>query len=254
MSVHLVVPCFNESQRWNEDYWANMVSATETEFIFVDDGSTDGTNQLLAEFSNRTDAAFHGLQSNVGKAEAVRQGWLEILRTNDPGTVTAVGFIDADGAFAPEDVSDLIALASDPESRNTSDAWWSSRVALAGRNIQRNMRRHYLGRIVATYLSLGEPTIPYDTQSGLKLFDLSEYFIQLLQVPFVTRWLFEIEILARFQGIAARPMRIWEMPLNYWVDVHGSKVTTRESMRIALELTRLKRIQRRSRTRTIKVV
>lgn len=230
-----------------------MVSTTEAEFLFVDDGSTDGTRKILTEFSNRTGAHFHGLKSNVGKAEAVRQGWLEVLRTQDPDTMTAVGFVDADGAFAPEDVSDLIALTSDPTSRTRPDAWWSSRVALAGRNIQRDMRRHYLGRVVATYLSLGEPSIPYDTQSGLKLFDPSELFIQLVQIPFATRWLFEVEVMSRFRGLAGRPMRIWEMPLNYWVDVHGSKVTTRESIRIARELTRLKSIQRRSRTRPIKV-
>ncbi len=225
-----------------------MVFDTDAEFIFVDDGSTDGTKQILAEFSNRTDAAFHGLRSNVGKAEAVRQGWLEILNAQQIKETTALGFVDADGAFSAQDVSALIDLTNAPKESQSPDAWWSSRVALAGRNIQRNLWRHYLGRVVATYLSLGEPAIPYDTQAGLKLFRPSEAFTTIIQAPFATRWLFEVEILARFRQVAGRPMRIWEMPLKSWVDIAGSKVTTRESIRIARELSRLKLIQRRGRT------
>ena len=225
-----------------------MVLTTDAQFLFVDDGSTDGTGQALAEFAAKSGALFLGLTANVGKAEAVRQGWLEVIRTQEAEAISALGFLDADGAFASTDVADLVGLTLESNSTMGSDAWWSSRVALAGRNIQRNMRRHYLGRVIATYLSLGEQSIPYDTQSGLKLFGANEYFLQLIQEPFVTRWLFEMEILARFRELAGHPMRVWEMPLNYWVDVEGSKVTARESMRIAAELSRLKGVQRRSRT------
>ena len=227
-----------------------MVLTTDVQFLFVDDGSTDGTGEIIAEFAATSRALFLGLTANVGKAEAVRQGWLDIARTQEPDSISALGFLDADGAFASSDVVDLVGLALESNPTALSDAWWSSRVALAGRNIQRNMRRHYLGRVIATYLSLGEQSIPYDTQSGLKLFDASEYFLQLVQDPFVTRWLFEMEILARFRDLAGRPMRVWEMPLNYWVDVDGSKVTARESLRIASELSRLKGIQRRSRAKS----
>ena len=248
MSVFLVVPCFNEADRWSEDYWANMVEQTNARYVFVDDGSSDETGTLLAEFANRHNVTFVRLATNGGKAEAVRQGWLEILKTMQINEVTALGFLDADGAFSVEDVSALIDLTNAPKESHSPDAWWSSRVALAGRNIQRNLWRHYLGRVVATYLSLGEPAIPYDTQAGLKLFRPSGTFTTIIQTPFATRWLFEVEILARFHEIARRPMSIWEMPLSSWLDVAGSKVTTRESIRIARELSRLKLIQRRGRT------
>ena len=248
MSVFLVVPCFNEADRWSEDYWVGMVERTNARYVFVDDGSSDETGRLLADFAHSHNATLVKLTNNCGKAEAVRQGWLEILKTEQPDAVTAIGFVDADGAFSAQDVSDLIDLTHAPEESHSPDAWWSSRVALAGRDIQRNLWRHYLGRVVATYLSLGEPAIPYDTQAGLKLFRPSETFTEIIQLPFATRWLFEVEILARFREVAGRPMSIWEMPLNSWVDVAGSKVTTRESIRIARELSRLKLIQRRGRT------
>ena len=248
MSAFLVVPCFNEADRWSEDYWADMVEQTNARYVFVDDGSSDETATLLADFANGHNATFVRLATNGGKAEAVRQGWLEILKTQQINEVTALGFLDADGAFSAQDVSTLIDLTNAPKESHSPDAWWSSRVALAGRNIQRNLWRHYLGRVVATYLSIGEPAIPYDTQAGLKLFRPSETFTMIIQLPFKTRWLFEVEILARFREVAGRPMNVWEMPLSSWVDVAGSKVTTRESIRIARDLSRLKLILRRGRT------
>ena len=245
MTVYLVVPCFNEAERWNDNYWATMVKETNATYLFVDDGSTDGTPEILTAFTSRNSALTTHLPRNMGKAEAVRQGWQEILRTHDLKDISALGFMDADGAFEVNDVARLIDLVKAPPTDPSPEAWWSSRVALAGRNIQRNMWRHYVGRVVATYLSWGEPSIPYDTQSGLKLFEMKSDFICTIRNPFVTRWLFEMEILIRFRQLAGRPMRVWEMPLLSWFDVAGSKVTRRESTRVARELLLLKRAQRR---------
>jgi len=245
MSVVFVVPCFNEAERWNDNYWATMVKETDATYLFVDDGSSDDTWEIVSAFTSRNRALSIYLPRNMGKAEAVRQGWQEILRTHDSRRISALGFMDADGAFAVKDVARLLDLVNTPPTDPSPEAWWSSRVALAGRNIQRNMWRHYVGRVVATYLSWGEPSIPYDTQSGLKLFECSTDFISVIRNPFVTRWLFEMEILIRFRQLVGRPMRVWEMPLLSWFDVAGSKVTRRESTRVARELLLLKRTQRR---------
>lgn len=58
----------------------------------------------------------------------------------------------------------------DPFFNSTFDALWSSRVALSGRFIQKLASRHYMGRVVATLLSVDGNSISYDTQSGVKLF------------------------------------------------------------------------------------
>ena len=247
MSVFLVVPCLNEAGRWDEDYWGGMVTETDATYVFVDDGSTDDTRNILSTFASRCPALTIHMARNAGKAEAVRRGWQEILQTHDPKSISALGFIDADGAFSSVDVSRLIQLANRSGPNPGAEAWWSSRVALAGRNIQRNIWRHYLGRGVATFLSWGEPTIPYDTQSGLKLFRPNDFFLESINVPFQTRCLFEMEILIRFAQRAGRPMNVWEMPLSTWVDIAGSKVSGRESARIARELLLLKNLQRRGR-------
>jgi hypothetical protein len=117
-------------------------------------------------------------------------------------------------------------------------------VALAGRNIERRPSRHYIGRFVATFLSFGGHQIPYDTQSGLKLFKSVSDLWLTLENSFQTRWLFELELISNFRQCSGTPMSIWEMPLNHWIDIAGSKVNFRESIRILSELKRIKSLQK----------
>ena len=49
----IVVPCFNEEKRFNENYFNKMVSIRDTFWIFVDDGSTDPTGEILKKFCNK---------------------------------------------------------------------------------------------------------------------------------------------------------------------------------------------------------
>ncbi len=245
MTAVIVVPCFNEAERWSMDYWREMLSLPGVRWLFVNDGSTDGTLPLLMETARLGSAEVLDLNPNGGKAEAVRRGLLQAVKGSELNE--AVGFMDADGAFNPADVADLLtSYRAHTTSPEEFDAVWSSRVALAGRDIRRSTSRHYIGRVVATFVSMGQTDMPYDTQSGLKLFRSSTTLRGCLEVPFQTRWLFELELIARWKSLAPSPMRIWEEPLNYWHDIPGSKITSRESRRILRELIVLKSIQRAS--------
>lgn len=244
----LVVPCFNEASRWQADYWAKLLELDEVDWIFVDDGSADGTGELLSGISGYPNVTVINLPRNRGKAEAVRTGLLHALNVNQPSV--AVGFIDADGAFPLDDVRHLLGVMRQRRGiEHSPDGVWSSRVALAGRSIQRTLLRHYIGRIVSTIVSIGEPDLPYDTQSGFKLFAPSPILRDCLSQPFRTRWFFELELVCRWRERAGRPISIWEEPLDAWNEMGGSNLRLRTVLAVVRELTAIKVLQARSRRR-----
>ena len=233
MITGIVVPCYNEADRWDPDYWAPLFAIQEVSWLLVDDGSTDTTFKALSKHVDENVNVL-SLPSNLGKGEAVRQGLLQSAGS-DP---TWVGFIDADGAFAAHEVGRFVALAR--EAPFATKAIWSSRVRMRGRSIQRSVSRHAVGRSIATALSLRYPRLPYDSQAGLKLFRVSPELGVALQESFRTRWLFDVELYTRLEKIyETHPDWLWEEPLDYWRHVPGSKISTREASRIPIEVAQL---------------
>jgi hypothetical protein len=122
-----------------------------------------------------------------------------------------------------------------------------ARVKLLGRKIERRAARHYIGRVFATAVSaiLGLPV--YDTQCGAKLFRVSPSIDALFQQPFLSRWIFDVEILARLiQGRRGKQLPppeqvVYEYPLVEWRDVPGSKLTCGDFLRAGWELGRIYR-------------
>jgi dolichyl-phosphate beta-glucosyltransferase len=128
-----------------------------------------------------------------------------------------------------------------------------SRVRLLGRRIERRAARHYLGRLFATVVSwmLGLPV--YDTQCGAKLFRVSPEMRGVFERPFLSRWIFDVEILARWgQSVRARNAGwgILEIPLREWRDVPGSKLRIKDFFRAALGLVEIQRAYSRPRRST----
>ena len=236
--IVLVVPCFNEAGRMPTSYWRELVSLqNEISWVFVNDGSTDGTSERLKEIVSGTDARVINSKKNQGKGNAIRTGFQSALDNN--GNCEIVGYVDSDGAFSKEDILRLVTLAfsiAGSEATNPVDAILSSRVALAGHEIKRKSSRHYIGRIIATFLTNGWEDAPYDTQSGFKLFRNSSSLQSALENRFKTHWFVDIELLTRI-GIANRGvLDIWEEPLTSWRDVGGSKLGLRKTPKLLTEI------------------
>jgi dolichyl-phosphate beta-glucosyltransferase len=117
-----------------------------------------------------------------------------------------------------------------------------SRVALLGRQIRRRWRRHMLGRAFATAASLVLKLPVYDTQCGAKLFRTTPATVEMFRRPFRTRWVFDVEILARIvKSIAADANSqadgaIYEYPLESWHDVQGSRLKSIDFVTAAIDL------------------
>ena len=97
-SCLLVVPCYNEEARLNLSAFESFFAQSEPNeigFLFVNDGSRDGTLALLKGFqaAHPDRVMVLDLAQNSGKAEAVRQGML--LAASQSGVETT-GFWDAD--------------------------------------------------------------------------------------------------------------------------------------------------------------
>ena len=216
-SVAIIIPVYNEANRWNDAYWQTLMKENVT-LYFVNDGSIDNTASLAGSLPG---SVILNLPNNVGKSEAVRMGMKEALR--DGSHLQLIGFLDADGAFDVREVITILAQASRLLS-SEFDALWSSRVKLAGRNIVRNVHRHQLGRLVSTFLATSFRGMPYDSQSGLKFYKVNDSLRKSLDYKSKTRWFFELEHFSNYQKVNGELLRIWEHPVETWRDVKGSKL------------------------------
>jgi glycosyltransferase involved in cell wall biosynthesis len=234
-----VVPCFDEAARIDVPAFLALVDeSAPASLIFVDDGSRDQTLALLRRIAGQRPALVEvmALPTNQGKAEAVRQGLLRALARG----AGMVGYIDADLATPPKELYRLAALAR----TGACDIVMGSRVQLLGHAIARRHGRHYLGRVFATCASLSLGLSVYDTQCGAKLFRHTPALAAALAAPFTSRWVFDVELLARLvrprPGIPAIAIeRIREEPLLWWTDIPGSKLRPAAILRCGLDLLRL---------------
>ncbi|HWO43538.1 MAG TPA: glycosyltransferase [Candidatus Eisenbacteria bacterium] len=237
-AVVVVVPCYNEAHRLEGEKFKAFAPRFPMKFLFVNDGSQDDTLRVLEQLRQLDPARFaiHNLPQNVGKAEAVRAG---ISSGIEADTVYA-GYWDADLATPLDALVDFYDLL---ESRPDLDLVIGSRVRLLGRSIERSAVRHYLGRVFATAASLCLGLPVYDTQCGAKLMRAGSAKA-LFEEPFLTRWLFDVEIIARMirdRGTTETARAIFEFPLFEWEDVAGSKVRPQEFFRAFSQLARIYR-------------
>jgi glycosyltransferase involved in cell wall biosynthesis len=228
---YLVVPCFNEASRLaSSDYWIYLENHGFL-LVFIDDGSTDKTVATIKGFGLQREEVLQ-LTSNQGKANALRLGIRHLLTTLT--TNSTITMIDADGAFQKEEIVRITELAKE-KFESGYQAVFSSRVKLAGRDIRRNPLRHMIGRLISALFALTGWRIPYDTQSGLKVFKPSADLANTLSEPFATRWFMEIELIVRMKE-RNRNFSIWEEPLMYWSETKGSKVLSVKSINIIFQV------------------
>lgn len=237
MKVTLIVPCFNEERRLDRHEVRGLLTE-QVRIVLVDDGSTDGTLALLHDIArDEPRIRVLPLGKNQGKAEAVRHGLNLAMLDAD-----IVGYVDADFATPAQQ---MLRVVHSLTGNDAIDVALGSRVALLGKEIERRAIRHYFGRVFATAASQVLRLAVYDTQCGAKAFRVTPSLRRALVKPFVTRWVFDVELLDRLlaEGVPARA--IVEVPLDVWRDVPGSKLTPMAIPHAALDLARIARARRR---------
>lgn len=237
----IVIPCYNEAERLDLEVFSAYLGQPEgVDFLFVNDGSTDDTGEVLAGLKaaspDRVDVLT--LEHNQGKAEAVRLGMLEAARRD----AEFFGFWDADLSTP---LSELAGFGRCLNERPDIEMVFGARVNLLGRTVRRQLFRHYISRLFATLaagvLGLGV----YDTQCGAKLFRNTDDARALFEEPFISRWIFDVELIARLirmrkgtDGASPEDV-IFEFPLLEWYEIRGSKLRLRDFFLMSFDLVKI---------------
>ena len=230
-NVFLIVPCYNESLRL--DFSQLKALPPTVTCVLVDDGSSDDTADLITRHQSDTLRLLR-LPKNVGKGEAIRQGFLQARERGWLARADWIGYWDADFATPLNEIDDFLRYAA--LSDTPPEGILGSRIYKLGSTVARSYVRHVLGRLFATAAAMLLRLHCYDSQCGAKLFT-PEVAAEAFGEPFVSRWIFDVEILARL-----RSRRLVEYPVRKWVDVRGSKLgVVRVAVPTLVDLIRIRR-------------
>lgn len=238
MQTTIVIPCYNEAERLNKDvFLAYLDGHPEVGLVFVNDGSSDRTLEMLMAMAEaHPQVHYLDVQPNGGKAEAVRRG---MLHAAEHFHSEYIGFWDADLATPLYEIDNFLAKARG----HHFDMITGLRLMRLGAQVSRKSSRHYLGRVFATAASVSLKLPVYDTQCGAKMF-VKDVVEDLFRQPFVTNWLFDVELFARYvqqHGRENAKTRICEYPLQEWKEVGNSRLKLRDFAFAPYKLFKIKR-------------
>ncbi len=238
----IVIPCYNESLRLPINEFITFLEDNSNVILcFVSDGSKDSTVKILEEIKKRFEENVHIVShfKNIGKGETIREG---IQYCSKNLSYDSIAYLDADLSTSLQECLELSGYLNDKIS-----FCFGSRIMRVGSVIERHYIKYLIGRIIATIISNTLKIKVYDTQCGCKVMkkDLSE---KLFEAPFVSRWLFDVELFARMVQIYGRPgylSQMIEVPLLKWIDKDKSKVKPTYVFRLWFDLYTIRRKYRK---------
>jgi glycosyltransferase involved in cell wall biosynthesis len=225
--LSVVIPVYNERATIAEIISRVQVVALDKQIIIVDDYSTDGTREYLAELAGACRAAeaqgtlakgrlkFLFQDRNYGKGAALRRGFREVT-----GQIVVIQ--DADLELNPEEYGRLV----EPIQLGLADVVYGSRFLNKGR--EEVPPSHYWGNKFLTGAS--------NITTGLKLTDVWTCYktfrrevldgIELRE----NRFAFEPEFTAK---IASCKWRVCEVPVSYAcrTNAEGKKISWKDGFR-----------------------
>lgn len=101
--LSVVMPVYNERETIREIIARVLAVPMRIELIVVDDCSTDGTRDILAELQRQYAFKLFLQEKNGGKGAALRRGFTEVT-----GNIVVIQ--DADLEYSPEEFPDLVSL------------------------------------------------------------------------------------------------------------------------------------------------
>jgi glycosyltransferase involved in cell wall biosynthesis len=211
--LSVVMPVYNERHTIEEIIRRVLAVPVRTELIVVDDGSKDGTRDILTKLSAELPFKLVFQEKNGGKGAALRRGFADV-------TGDLVVSQDADLEYSPEEFPDLISLICE----GRADVVYGSRFLGRHRVF---LFTHYAGNRLLTLLT----NIFYNTM----LTDMETCYKAMRTEVLRSMTLksdgfgIEPEITAK---IFKRGYRVYEVPITYDGRGYeeGKKITWRDGV------------------------
>jgi glycosyltransferase involved in cell wall biosynthesis len=216
MRVSFLVPAYNESATIEPLLDAVWALGLDKQLVVVDDGSTDGTADIVERWRKGRDGVVFLRQENLGKGAAVRAAI-----PHADGDISVIQ--DADLEYDPADVPALI----EPIERGVADVVFGSRLS-GGRPQRAYLFWHLVGnRFLSLLTNVLYNTTLSDMETGYKAFRTEVLrSLDLRQNDFAI----EPEITAK---ICKRKLRVYELPIAYYGRTYaeGKKITWRDGFK-----------------------
>ena len=195
--VSIIIPVYNERESLEELFQRVERVSLGKEIILIDDGSTDGTRDIVARLGDENRARVHLMPKNQGKGMAVRRG-LEMAR----GEVCITQ--DADLEYDPAEIPEV----AGPILAGVADVCYGSRN-LGGNDVRSSFAFYWGGRLVSWLTTLLFLVHVTDETTGYKAFRTE----LLCQIPLRgRRFELEPELTAK---VMRRGLRYKEVPISY---------------------------------------
>lgn len=217
MKLSVVMPVYNERATLRQVVTQVLAVPFDIELVCVDDGSTDGSGEILAELQSEHPALRIVPQGrNMGKGAALRRGIQE-------ATGDYVVIQDADLEYDPAEYSLLL----EPLIQGKADVVYGSRF-LGGRPHRVLYFWHSVGNRLLTLFSNALTDLNLtDMETCYKVF--RREVVQSIRLE-EDRFGFEPEVTVK---IAKRKLRVYEVGISYWGRTYeeGKKIGWKDGFR-----------------------
>jgi glycosyltransferase involved in cell wall biosynthesis len=211
--VSVVMPCYNERETIDEIIRRVLAVPVRIELIVVDDGSKDGTRDILSGLAEELKFKLVFQPANAGKGSALRRGFEEVT-----GDIVLIQ--DADLEYSPEEYPELIQLIC----QGRADVVYGSRFLGRHRVF---LFTHYVGnRLLTLITNVLYNTMLTDMETCYKVMRTEVLRSMQLQA---NGFGIEPELTAK---IFKRHYRVYEVPITYDGRGYdeGKKITWRDGV------------------------